>query len=97
MAFGAVHAERGVVFSHLPDLGCGQAWEAVWKIRLPTPLTCDECNHQMFAKVSHSGLRFFAHAPVAPHCALAIETGTELSQSYGLGCILVGIARLRIS
>ncbi|MGW8502878.1 hypothetical protein [Streptomyces sp. CLCI03] len=31
MAFRAVHAEWGTVFAHLPDLGCGQAWESVWK------------------------------------------------------------------
>ena len=33
MAFRAVHAQWGTVFAHLPDLGCGQAWEAVWKVR----------------------------------------------------------------
>ena len=33
MAFQAVHAEWGVVFAHLPDLGCGQAWETVCKVR----------------------------------------------------------------
>jgi hypothetical protein len=74
MAFRAVHAEWGAVFAHLPDLGCGQTWEAVWKVRPPAPLTCDECGHPMFAKVSYNGLQFFAHAPGAPHCALALET-----------------------
>ncbi|WP_406102943.1 hypothetical protein OG698_11160 [Streptomyces sp. NBC_01003] len=28
----------------------------------------------MYAKISHNGLHFFAHAPGAPHCALAEET-----------------------
>lgn len=74
MAFRAVHAAWGDVFAHLPDLGCGQVWEAVWKRRPPAPLTCDECQHPMFAKVSRTGLRFFAHAPAAPNCALALET-----------------------
>jgi Competence protein CoiA-like family len=74
VAFRAVHAEWGTVFSHLPGLGCGQAWETVWKVRPPAPLTCDECHHRMFAKVSRNGLRFFAHAPHAPNCALALET-----------------------
>lgn len=74
MAFRAIHAEWGAVFAHLPDLGCGQSWEAVWKVRPPTSLTCDECGHPMFAKVSRNGLRFFAHAPGAPNCSLALET-----------------------
>jgi competence CoiA-like predicted nuclease len=74
VAFRAVHAQWGTVFAHLPDLGCAQAWEAVWKIRPPAPLACDECGHPMHAKVSRNGLRFFAHAPGAPDCALALET-----------------------
>jgi len=65
MAFRAVHAQWGAVFAHLPDLGCGQAWEAVWRVRPAAPLACDECGHPMFAKVSRNGLRFFAHAPGA--------------------------------
>lgn len=73
MAFRAVHAQWGAIFAHLPDLGCGQAWEAVWKVR-PTLLTCDECHHPMHAKTSRLGFRFFAHAPGAPKCALALET-----------------------
>jgi hypothetical protein len=74
MAFRAVHAQWGTVFAHLPDLGCGQAWEAVWKVRPPAPLACNECQHPMYAKTSRNGLRFFAHAPGAPNCALALET-----------------------
>ena len=46
----------------------------MWKVRPPVPLACDECGHRMYAKVSHQGLRFFAHAPHAPTCALALET-----------------------
>jgi len=67
MAFRAIHAEWGAVFAHLPDLGCGQAWETAWKVRPPAPLACDECRHPMHAKVSRNGLRFFAHAPGAPN------------------------------
>lgn len=74
MAFRAVHKEWGAVFAHLPDLGCGQDWRAVWKVRPPVPLACNECGHRMHAKVSRHGLRFFAHAPGAPTCALALET-----------------------
>ncbi|WP_234021957.1 competence protein CoiA [Streptomyces sp. Amel2xE9] len=72
--FRAVHAEWGTVFAHLPDLGCDRSWEAAWKTRPPAPLTCDECRHPMYAKTSPSGLRFFAHAPGAPTCALGLES-----------------------
>ena len=74
MAFRAVHAQWGTVFAHLPDLGCGRTWEAVWKVRPLAPLTCDECHHPMYAKKSSNKLRFFAHARGAPTCALALET-----------------------
>ncbi|WP_405681874.1 hypothetical protein [Streptomyces sp. NBC_00057] len=50
MAFRAVHAQWGTVFAHLLDLGCGRAWDEVWKVRPPAPLTCDECGHAMYAK-----------------------------------------------
>lgn len=74
MAFRAVHAEWGTVFAHMPDLGCGRSWEAVWKVNPPAPLTCDECRHPMYAKTSRTGLQFFAHAPGAPTCALGLES-----------------------
>lgn len=74
MAFRVMHPQWGSVDATLPDLGCGQAWEAVWKVRPSAPLACNECRHQMFAKVSRNGLRFFAHAPHAPNCALALES-----------------------
>lgn len=77
MAFRAVHAEWGTVFSHLPDLGCGQAWEAVWKVRPPAPIACAECRHQMYAKTSERGLKFFAHAPHAPDCEIARQGESE--------------------
>ncbi|MFD4862841.1 competence protein CoiA family protein [Streptomyces atratus] len=74
MAFRAVHAEWGTVFAHMPDLGCGRSWKAVWKVNPPAPLTCDECRHPMYAKTSRTGLQFFAHAPGAPTCALGLES-----------------------
>ncbi|WP_406408742.1 competence protein CoiA family protein [Streptomyces sp. NBC_01643] len=77
MAFRAVHAEWGTVFAHLPDLGCGQAWEAVWKARPAAPIACAECRHPMHAKTSYSGLRFFAHAPYAPDCEIARQGESE--------------------
>ncbi|MGO4456636.1 competence protein CoiA family protein [Streptomyces sp. M-16] len=77
MAFRAVHAEWGTVFAHLPDLGCGQAWEAVWKVRPAAPISCAECGHSMYAKTSERGLRFFAHAPHAPDCEIARQGESE--------------------
>ncbi|MEU5647191.1 hypothetical protein [Streptomyces milbemycinicus] len=74
MAFRAVHAQWGTIFAHLPDLGCAQSWEAVWKARPSAPIVCDECRHPMHAKTSRAGLRFFTHAPGAPTCALGLES-----------------------
>ncbi|MFC9238593.1 competence protein CoiA family protein [Streptomyces decoyicus] len=77
MAFRAVHAKWGTVFAHLPDLGCEQSWEAVWKVKPPAPIACAECRHPMYAKTSRSGLRFFAHAPHAPDCEIARQGESE--------------------
>ncbi|MDH6129365.1 competence protein CoiA [Kitasatospora sp. GP82] len=77
MAFRVVHAEWGTVFAHLPDLGCGQSWQAVWKAKPAPPLVCAECRHPMHAKVSYSGLRFFAHAPHPPNCEIALQGESE--------------------
>ncbi|MGW7018393.1 competence protein CoiA family protein [Streptomyces decoyicus] len=77
MAFRAVHATWGTVFAHLPDLGCEQSWDAVWKVRPPAPIACAECRHPMHAKTSRSGLRFFAHAPHAPDCEIARQGESE--------------------
>ncbi|MEU0939362.1 hypothetical protein [Embleya sp. NPDC005971] len=77
MAFRAVHANWRTVFAHLPDLGCGQAWEAVWKVKPPAPITFAECRHPMYAKTSRSGMQFFAHAPHAPGCEIAREGESE--------------------
>lgn len=46
---------------------------AINPIRPAAPLTCDECHHPMYAK-TRGGTRFFAHAPNAPNCVLALET-----------------------
>ena len=77
MAFRAVHAQWGAVFAHLPDLGCGRSWEAVWKVRPLAPIVCAECRHPMYAKTSRSGLRFFAHSPHAPNCEIARQGESE--------------------
>lgn len=74
MAFRAVHEQRGTVFAHLPDLGCGRVWEDVHRVRPIAPLRCDDCRHPLRAKVSPTGLRFFAYAPGAPECASVGES-----------------------
>lgn len=74
MTFRAVHEQWGAVFAHLPDLGCGRAWKDVHRVRPLAPLSCDECRHPMHAKVSPTGLRFFAHTSGAPDCAAAGES-----------------------
>lgn len=74
MPFRAVHREWGTIFAHLPDLGCGRAWESIWRARPPAPIVCDECGHPMYAKLSRTGMRFFAHAAHSPQCGLAGES-----------------------
>lgn len=77
MALKALHARWGVVFAHLPDLGCGRSWEQVHKVQPREPLACDECRHPLHAKVSQCGVKFFAHDPGAPDCEIAREGESE--------------------
>ncbi|MFF3069459.1 competence protein CoiA [Kitasatospora sp. NPDC057936] len=74
MAFTAVHGDRGRLDATRDDLGCGWAWTAVHRARPRVPLACPECGHGLHAKVSPTGLRFFAHDRGAPTCALAQES-----------------------
>ncbi|MFC9330792.1 competence protein CoiA [Kitasatospora sp. NPDC057015] len=74
VAITAVHGERGRLDASLEDLGCGWAWGAVHRARPRVPLACPECGHGMHAKVSRHRLRFFAHDPGAPDCALSGES-----------------------
>jgi len=77
MAFTALHAQWGTVCADLPDLGCGREWAAVWKTG--APLRCPECAHPMHAKHQQipRELKFFAHAPGAPTCTLAVESAAH--------------------
>ena len=70
----ALHPERGRIDATAQDLGCGWTWSAVHRVQPRSPLTCPECGHGLQAKVSHRGLKFFAHDPGAPTCALAGES-----------------------
>lgn len=77
MALKALHARWGVVFAHLPDLGCGRSWEQVHSVQPRAPLACDECRHPVHPKVSPRGVRFFAHDPGAPDCEIARDGESE--------------------
>lgn len=70
----AMHPERGRIDATAADLGCGWRWAAIHRVRPRVPLACPECGHSVRAKVSHLGLRFFAHDPGAPTCGLAGES-----------------------
>ncbi|MFF2149276.1 competence protein CoiA family protein [Kitasatospora sp. NPDC058190] len=75
MAFTAVHALRGRLDASRDDLGCGWSWAAVHRARPRVPLACPDCGHSVHAKLSpRRRMRFFAHDPGAPRCALARES-----------------------
>ncbi|MEU0804122.1 hypothetical protein [Streptomyces sp. NPDC005970] len=83
MAFRAVHAQWGAIFAHLPDLGSGQSGKPCGRPGRPRRYVSDECRHPMHgrlrgaSKTSRTGLRFFAHAPDAPACALGLESAAH--------------------
>ncbi|MGW0670677.1 competence protein CoiA [Streptomyces sp. NPDC002746] len=74
MGFTAQHEGRGRLDATQPDLGCGWEWTAIHRTRPRVVMTCPECVHPLHAKVSPHGLRFFAHDPGSPTCALAGES-----------------------
>ncbi|MFD8291422.1 competence protein CoiA [Streptomyces lavendulae] len=74
VGFTAQHGERGRLDATQPDLGCDWAWEGIHRARPRVDMTCPECAHPVHAKVSRHGLRFFAHDPGSPTCALAGES-----------------------
>lgn len=83
MPLTAVHATAGVLDVTLDPYapGPGQAlaagglaWEDLHRRRPRPPLSCRECGHGLHAKVSPTGLRFFAHDRGAPECCLSGES-----------------------
>ncbi|MFE0774336.1 competence protein CoiA [Streptomyces sp. NPDC058861] len=74
MGFTAQHDRRGRLDATQADLGCDWVWEAVHRARPRVVMVCPECAHPVHAKVSRYGLRFFAHDPGSPTCALAGES-----------------------
>ncbi|WTW41331.1 competence protein CoiA (plasmid) [Streptomyces sp. NBC_00016] len=71
MAFLVRHEVWGTIDATIPDLGCGRSWGTVHRVRPRAPLTCRECQHTMVPVRSPRGLRFFRHAPRAPHCSMS--------------------------
>ncbi|MEU7826078.1 hypothetical protein [Catellatospora sp. NPDC049133] len=75
MVFVALHADRSRVDATLDDLGCAWMWSEIHRRRPRVVLHCQQCAHQVHAKVSTGGLRYFAHDPERdPHCPAARET-----------------------
>ncbi|MGW3059713.1 competence protein CoiA family protein [Streptomyces goshikiensis] len=74
VGFTAHHNHRGRLDATQTDLGCDWAWESIHRVSPRVSMTCPECSHPVHAKVSRYGLRFFAHAPGSPTCALAGES-----------------------
>jgi hypothetical protein len=74
MGFTVMHPVRGRLDATQEDLGCGWDWTSIHRSRPRVPLKCPECANSMHAKVSASGLRFFAHDRRTSDCHLAYET-----------------------
>ncbi|MFI1075959.1 competence protein CoiA family protein [Streptomyces puniciscabiei] len=76
--------EQGTLDATLDPLGCGLAWEAVYRVRPRPALACTWCGGPMHAKVSGRGGRFFAHDRRSPACAGAGETEEHRSLKRAL-------------
>ncbi|MEU7306324.1 competence protein CoiA family protein [Streptomyces sp. NPDC007206] len=76
--------EQGTLDATLDPLGCGLAWEAVYRVRPRPALACTWCDGPMHAKVSGRGGRFFAHDRRSPACAGAGETDEHRSLKRAL-------------
>jgi hypothetical protein len=75
---------HGTLDATLDALGCGLAWEAVYRARPRSALACTDCGLSMHAKVSGRGGRFFAHDRRSPDCACAGETEEHRSLKRAL-------------
>lgn len=74
MPLTAVYADAGVLDLTSDTVHDDVPWSALHRARPRPPLTCRECGHGLHAKVSRTGMRFFAHDAGAPMCALAGES-----------------------
>ncbi|GAA4027263.1 competence protein CoiA family protein [Streptomyces plumbiresistens] len=61
--------EHGTLDATVDGLGCGLAWEAVYRVQPRLALACAQCGGPMHAKVSGRGGRFFAHDRRTTACA----------------------------
>lgn len=89
MPLTAVHKDRGVLDATDDDLGCGWSWDDVYRVRPRVVMSCRTCGHGLHAKVSSTGLRFFAHDRNAPACP---GTGESVAHHL-LKSVLIRAAR----
>ncbi|MEV6549276.1 competence protein CoiA family protein [Streptomyces sp. NPDC051597] len=73
MGYTALHPSWGRLDASVNDLGCGQSWEGIHRVR-QVVLTCPECGGRVFARVSLYGLRHFYHQVRPQDCMLANES-----------------------
>ena len=66
--------------SQLLDSTCcdSDTWAGIHKVHPRAELSCRDCDTPMHAKVSSSGLRFFAHDSLQPGCPSLGETAAHL-------------------
>jgi hypothetical protein len=74
MPLTAVHPSAGVLDATLTDLGVELAWEVIHRPKVPVGLTCRGCESPLHAKVSPTGLHFFAHNREVSDCPLNGES-----------------------
>lgn len=70
----ATHPTAGGVDATLPDLGGQVTWESIHRPKAPVGLLCRGCDNGVRAKLSPTGLRFFAHNREEADCPLDGET-----------------------
>ncbi|GGP77305.1 hypothetical protein GCM10010265_64500 [Streptomyces griseoincarnatus] len=73
MGYTAVHAGSGLLDASLDDLGCGQSWADVHRVK-GLELACPECRGRVFARISPHRARHFYHQVRPRDCALANES-----------------------
>lgn len=75
MPLTAQHPELGLLDATTEALRAGsEIWLQIHKTRPRAPLVCRGCGHALHAKVSPTGLRFFAHDAAQSDCPTAGES-----------------------
>lgn len=75
MPLTAQHPELGLLDATIEGLRAGgELWPQIHKTRPRAPLVCRGCGHGLHAKVSPTGVRFFAHDAAQSDCPTAGES-----------------------